>query len=442
PVYEDGEKIEYNFTEDPVEGYDQSIIGFNVTNSHIIETVWFPVGITWLDNDNAGNTRPESVTVNLLMNGESKQEQVISPNEYGACIYEFDVTALSRNNPNAEFSVAAINIEGYTCEIDTSESFYNIILLSDSVPAFKMQSLVLGGQIGVNFFMNLPTIDGVDYSTSFMTFSVEHGTCTEQDVFDSTHKNNNGEGKYYGFTCFVNSIQMAEPITATFHYVQDGVEKTVEKIYSVDDYFTAFEDAVTAGKITDDATIDLVHALADYGHYVQPFLSNERGWTMGTDYATLDTHYAESYGISTIKNAVSGKAIDVTNNTGGDIKKITYSLTLDSDTVINVYFKPGDGYDGNFTATVDDKPVDCTKSGGRCCVKISGIAAHELSKSHTIIVTTAEGHTATVTVSAMSYVNSALIYYTDDEDAQYAVASLYAYSNAADAYNKDSQNNQ
>ena len=77
----------------------------------------------------------------------------------------------------------------------------------------------------------------------------------------------------------------------------------------------------------------------------------------------------------------------------------------------------------------------CEKaSKGRFVVKISGIAAHELSKSHTITVTTAEGHTATVTVSAISYVNSALNYYTDDEDAQKAVAAIYEYSKAADAF--------
>ena len=79
-----------------------------------------------------------------------------------------------------------------------------------------------------------------------------------------------------------------------------------------------------------------------------------------------------------------------------------------------------------------------TDKDGRYCVKISGIAAHELSKDHIITVSTAEGHTATVTISALSYVNSALNYYNDENDADLiarnAVAAIYEYAKAADAY--------
>ena len=99
-------------------------------------------------------------------------------------------------------------------------------------PVFKKQSLVLTGQIGVNFFMDLPEIDGVDYSESYMTFEISgKGTTTEKDVYDSAFKNITGE--YYGFTCYVNSIQMADTITATFHY---GDGQTVENKYSVAQY--------------------------------------------------------------------------------------------------------------------------------------------------------------------------------------------------------------
>ncbi len=217
-------------------------------------------------------------------------------------------------------------------------------------PSFERQSLTLDGKIGVNFFMDLPVISGVDYLDSFMTFSVKHGTCTERDNYAQNNKNTTGE--YYRFTCYVNSIQMAEPITATFHFYHNGVEKTVSKEYSVKEYFEAFDEALKNGTITDEngKMENLVHALADYGHYVQPFLANERHWTLGTDYATLDTSYADNYDIAAID--VSDKAIIVTNPTGGDIEKITYSLTLDSDTAINVYFKPKAGYSGSFKATV------------------------------------------------------------------------------------------
>ena len=307
-----------------------------------------------------------------------------------------------------------------------------------SEPVFKTQNLILSGSIGLSFNMFLPEIEGVDYSTSYMTFTVQHGTVTGQVSYSEAKTKGSNDEK--GFVAYLNSVQMAEPVTATFHYTQNGVEKTVTKTYSIKNYFTAFDEAVEKGVITDKTTIDLVHALSDYGHYVQPFLAAERNWTLGTDYVTLKTHYTESYDITTIRTEVSEKALDTVNNSEGDIIAVTNSLTLDSDTSINVYFKPAKDYDGTFRASVDggDATEYTVGADGRYCVKICGIAAHELSKDHTITVTTAEGHTVTVTVSAMSYVNSALNYYTGTDehsvDARNAVAAVYAYSKAADAY--------
>ena len=47
-------------------------------------------------------------------------------------------------------------------------------------PYFRGQNLILEGLIGVSFNMELPAISGVDYATSYMTCSVEHGDCTER----------------------------------------------------------------------------------------------------------------------------------------------------------------------------------------------------------------------------------------------------------------------
>ena len=90
--------------------------------------------------------------------------------------------------------------------------------------------------------MNLPPIDGVEYGDSYMTFSVPHGTCTKR--VDYTSSVPNKAKIYYGFKCCVNSIQMAEPITATFHYKQNGEEKTVTNTFAVNDYLISFENMV------------------------------------------------------------------------------------------------------------------------------------------------------------------------------------------------------
>ena len=152
----------------------------------------------------------------------------------------------------------------------------------------------------------------------------------------------------------------------------------------------------------------------------------------------MDKYYTESgsYSAEAVKLAVSSRAIKTDNRTSGDIEEITHSLTLDSNTVINVFFKPSAEYSGLFRASVDggEAVIYPKGSDGRYCVKIPGISAHQLSEDHTITVTTGTGCTATVTVSALSYVNSALNTYTDNAEAQNAAMAIYAYSRAADAY--------
>ena len=144
------------------------------------------------------------------------------------------------------------------------------------------------------------------------------------------------------------------------------------------------------------------------------------------------------YSFSTILTDVSGKALSKTG-TDVDIAEVRNSLTLDSDTVINVYFKPADGYSGSFKAAVDGGTAQTYEPAGdgRYCVQITGIAAHELSTDHTITVTTDNG-SLTVTVSGLSYVYSALSYYNEENDADHkarnAAAAIWAYSKAADAF--------
>lgn len=286
-----------------------------------------------------------------------------------------------------------------------------------SEPAFRTVSLLLSGQIGVKFHMDLPEIEGVDYSESYMTFAIEHGPVTERAELDGD-----------GFTCFVNAMQMAEPITATFHY-GDGL--TIEKTYSVADYFKAFDEAVDDGTITDEKLITLAHSVADYGHYVQIFQAGIKGWTLSEHYAEMNTFYAESYDIDAIKTAVADYAI-VKNITGGDITAITHSLIVDSETAIRVYFKVNTSYNGAFDVVVDGETYTAARSGSKYMVEITNVKASKLADTHTIQVTTDNGE-ATVNVSGLSYVKSMLDAY-NTEAPQYAACAIYAHATAAQSY--------
>ena len=83
--------------------------------------------------------------------------------------------------------------------------------------------------------------------------------------------------------------------------------------------------------------------------------------------------------------------------------------------------------------TVDGNSYTAKKAGGKFLVEIPNIAAHQLAESHTIKFTTANG-TATVKVSALSYVNGAMDYYSDSVS-QKAMAAIFSYSAAAQEYN-------
>ena len=74
-----GHKIEYSVTEDEialVEGHPTGYTatyseqGYDITNKHEPETIEIPVTKTWDDYENRYNTRPESITIRLLADGE------------------------------------------------------------------------------------------------------------------------------------------------------------------------------------------------------------------------------------------------------------------------------------------------------------------------------------------------------------------------------------
>ena len=303
-----------------------------------------------------------------------------------------------------------------------------VVSIQPSAPVFKTNALVLSGQIGVIFYMQLPDMDGVDYEDSYMTFNV-HGT-EKTDPFDAEDMSPSG---YYGFTCYVNSISMAEDITAVFHY-GDGQTVEREEPYSVAKYVEAFE---TKKSEFDSKTATLIESMADYGHYVQFFLDDVRSWTLGEDYAPMNWYFTENYDYEAIKNAVQDcRIVRDLGTSEPDLEKITYALCLDAETSIYVYLKPADGYSGMVRVTENGQDVNTeVLSDGRYRADVFNISAHRLGDTHDLKIETDSG-TAKVKVSALSYVDSVLNAdaYADDARAKDAMAAFYKYNEAAVAF--------
>ncbi|NLZ70842.1 MAG: Cna B-type domain-containing protein, partial [Clostridiaceae bacterium] len=65
PKYEGDVEIVYSITEDVVTGYTTTVSGYNVTNTHVPETVDISGAKTWDDADNQDGIRPASIKINL-----------------------------------------------------------------------------------------------------------------------------------------------------------------------------------------------------------------------------------------------------------------------------------------------------------------------------------------------------------------------------------------
>ncbi|MBQ1490477.1 MAG: Cna B-type domain-containing protein, partial [Blautia sp.] len=298
-------------------------------------------------------------------------------------------------------------------------------------PSFKTHSLILTGLIGINFYMNLPESEGVDYSKSYMEFSVsgKDGETT-RDNYDPSDKNASGE--YYGFTCYVSSIQMADTITATFHY---GEGQSVTQTYSVARYI---EDFAGVRDQFDEATIQVVQSMADYGYFMQPVLAAVHGWQIGTDHAEMTPYtasLANEESLSAMLSSVAEHAFDW-NVDNSKIAELTFDLTLNSSITLRVFLKPEAGYEGEVTAFLNDSTenVAVKQADGKYVIIIPDISAHMLGQKY-LVHGEADGEYY-ATLSALTYIDAAMQIpsYQGNAAMQNAMLALHNYYQAVMNY--------
>ena len=291
-------------------------------------------------------------------------------------------------------------------------------------PRFMTHSLVLTGNIAVNFFMLLPEMEGVDYAGSYMEFIVNGDA--QRDELDPEDRDLNGHG-YYGFTCEVNSIQMAETITARFHY---GDGKVVEDTYSVKEYILAYE---RVKDYFDETTTALVLAMADYGYYAQIALSAQNGWVLGEDYARMDVRYKNQMNYGEVFRAVQGYALDRRQE---DLMALSSPVPLNllSCTELRFIVRYRSSYwEGDVTCTLDGEEVTPTSQPNyRFMVQTGEIPAHLLDEEHEAVFTTSTG-TVSVKASPLGYVHEIMAQMPSMADCD-AVCALYYYYKATNDF--------
>ena len=270
-------------------------------------------------------------------------------------------------------------------------------------------SLTLDGRIGINYYVFVPS----DQEPGTMSFEISGKGGIE---WDDNYVKQDG---YYVYTCYVTSIQMADEITAT--YTGDDGAAITEK-YSVAKYLEYFDEHEAE---YDAKTIALVKAVADYGHYVQPYLASQNKWTVGTDYAEMTACYTDSFDVDAIKTALQDVSITA-DLAGSGITGATFSLRMDSAVELDITLKSD--------SVIDLSGCDylVTEKDGKSVVRVINISAPDLDRPVTVAGTAAGDFS--ITLSPLCYIKAVLTGSGYSTEQINAMAAAYNYYVAAKAY--------
>ncbi|MDU7245676.1 MAG: Cna B-type domain-containing protein [Clostridiales bacterium] len=122
--YENGKEITYTISEDPVPGYTAKIDGFNVRNTCQPNKTSIKVTKIWKDDQNKYGTRPETVIVKLLADGQDAG-QVLTLSEANGWTGIFEDLPVYKNERKVLYTVEELSVAGYQTSItgDQTQGF-------------------------------------------------------------------------------------------------------------------------------------------------------------------------------------------------------------------------------------------------------------------------------------------------------------------------------
>ena len=378
--------------------------------------------IDWTDTDYGSATSAYAVEISDCEHG--RVEATPSLAEAGTTVqltilpdagYELD--SWSVTNKNTQSPVNPAEGTGYSFVMPDADVTVAAVFRQIAAPQFTNHSLVLTGMVGVDFYLTLPEGKArTDYDGAYVTFSGNKISSTAQHPLSEAPV----VSGMYKFTAFITSIQMADLITPTLHYTENGEEKTITGTpYSAEDYIRW---AASDGSLTTRQT-RIVKALADYGYYAQRFLSTQNGWALGTDYAEMSTHFTDSYDEPSIKQAAAASAFSRTANSQ-IVETVQYRMNMGSQITLTVRMAPKEGQTIE-NVMLNGTAAETTVSGVYTMVSVPNILATRLADTSTIIAGDCE-----IQVSPMSYVYDVLSKSGSAQRIRTFMCALYQYGQA------------
>lgn len=148
--YADGKEIVYTVTEDAVKGYTTKVDGYNITNTHEIETTDLTVEKKWVDNSDKADKRPEDITVQLYANGE-KYGDAVKLTAKDGWKYTFKDLPVYQDGKKIEYSVKETSVKYYVAKytakddvLTITNTFVDIPLTGDTINLLFWTMMVLG----------------------------------------------------------------------------------------------------------------------------------------------------------------------------------------------------------------------------------------------------------------------------------------------------------
>jgi len=194
------------------------------------------------------------------LSGNSADAYPVFDSEHGTVYKNLacDGTSPVYRNVNENDSRTDGNSDGYCDNCGTIINGIGVNLAGHSVS--------LGGQIGMNFYMDLDASVLAD-DTAYMLFTLPDNSTQKVNVADvKTSPVTINEKEYYVFTCKVDAREMADTVTAKM-ICEGGSKEGASYTYSVKDYANAL---INKNDATDKEKA-LAKEMLNYGAYAQTY---------------------------------------------------------------------------------------------------------------------------------------------------------------------------
>lgn len=289
----------------------------------------------------------------------------------------------------------------------------------------KGYSLSLGGNIGLNYIVQISDSMMLNKDNIFMEFMNEDG-----GRFERVYLNDAKEIEYNGDNCYcfqikLNAVDMTKKITALLHCDDWIGEKYT---YSIREY----ANEILKNDDNDDEfakAVPLVRAMLNYGGYAQSFFREDIA-----NLANANLYVEEDDPVQIEKVEISDNYDYPVFDSVNSFSFVGGSLVLNSGTDMKLYYSMDDeNMANNINVSVNGQNVAPEYDGNIMCVRAPDISISSLGNTYNVKISV-KGKEINQKYSAMTYMYKALNSQNSNTKLNNVVKALYFYNEAVKQY--------